>query len=61
MSSKVIERTDDIKALEANVKKKWNWSWMEDKDNDGDFMSEYIRKINQPGVALCIWCNKQLK
>ena len=54
MSTKVIERTDDIKALEVNVKNKWNWSWMEDKDNNGDFMSEYVRKINQPGVALYI-------
>ena len=31
------------------------------KDLNGDFLSDYVRKINQPGRALCIWCNDQLK
>ena len=34
---------------------------MQEKDSNGDFLSEYIRKIKQPGIALCIWCDKQLK
>jgi len=59
--NKVLERTDDLEALERKIKNKWNWSWMEQKDGNGDFMSEYIRKINQPGMAMCVWCNKQLK
>ena len=61
MNTKVLQRTDDLKALEVNIKNKWNWSWLEERDGNGDFLSEYIRKVNQPGIALCVWCNKQLK
>lgn len=39
MSSKVLQRTDDLKALEANIKNKWNWSWMQEKDR---FKETYI-------------------
>ena len=61
MDTKVLQRTDDVKEVERNIRNKWNWSWLEEKDGNGDFMSEYIRKINQPGKATCVWCNKMLK
>ena len=32
-----------------------NWSWLEEKDVNGDFISDYIRKIDASGLALyCI-------
>ena len=34
----------------------WNWSWLEDVS--GDFISDYIRKIDASGLAFCIYCNK---
>ena len=39
-------------------KNKWNWSWLEEKDVNGDFISDYIRKIDASGLAFCIYCNK---
>jgi len=45
-----------LKGIEKNVKNKWNWSWMEERDANADFLSEYIRKINQPGIAMsCVF------
>ena len=36
MNTKVLQRTDDLKALmEVNIKNKWNWSWLEERDGNG--------------------------
>lgn len=59
-SFKIIERSDDLKSLEKGVKNKWVWKWTEDKDENGDFVSEYCRKIKEAGCACCIWCNKKI-
>ena len=39
-------------------KSKWNWSSLEEKDVNGDFISDYIRKIDASGLAFCVYCNK---
>ena len=33
-------------------------SWLEEKDVNGDFISDYIRKIDAGGLAFCVYCNK---
>ena len=33
---------------------------MTEKDVNGDFLSDYIKKIDQPGVAVCSWCNETI-
>ena len=33
---------------------------MEEKDENGDYLSNYVRKINVSGSAFCICCNKPL-
>jgi hypothetical protein len=38
------------------VKNKFSWKWLEDKDDHGDFLSDYVRKIDLAGFAVCQWC-----
>ena len=35
MNTKVLQRTDNLKALEVNIKNKWNWSLSEERDGNG--------------------------
>ena len=59
-SFKIVQRTDGIKALEKGVKNKWIWKWTEVMDENGDFLSDYYRKIKEPGCACCMWCNRRI-
>ena len=52
MAYKIVDRTIDLKELEKSVKNKFRWSWLEEKDSNGDYLSEYIRKIDEPMFLL---------
>ncbi|XP_060764516.1 uncharacterized protein LOC132873191 isoform X2 [Neoarius graeffei] len=56
-----IARSADIRSIEGKVKNKFRWSWLKEKDANGDFLSDYVRKVDRPGYALCTWCNDLLK
>ena len=57
---KIISRENNKSGREVDVayKNKWNWSWLEEKDVNGDFILDYIRKMDASGLAFCIYCNK---
>jgi hypothetical protein len=57
----VLSRSANIKEVDRGVKNEFNWKWLEETDENGDFLSDYVRKINQPGRAFCTWCNDTLK
>lgn len=59
MDEEIVERSENtnFKELDKGVRNKWKWSWLEKKDENGDFISEYTRKIKKPGLAICTWCN----
>jgi hypothetical protein len=61
MPFKIIDRTADLATLERPIKNKFKWSWLEEKDVHGDFLSDYIRKIDEPGSVICDWCRDKLK
>ena len=42
-------------------KNNFNWNWLVEKDKNGMFLSEWVRKLDGPGVALCNICNSILK
>ena len=42
-------------------KNKFNWNWLVEKDKIGMFLSEWVRKLDGPGVALCNIYNSILK
>jgi hypothetical protein len=61
MSYKVRDRSADLKEVERGVENAFRWNWLEEKDKLGDFLSEWVRNIDQPGVAVCAWCNDRVK
>ncbi|XP_019731634.1 uncharacterized protein LOC109519504 [Hippocampus comes] len=58
---KQVDRQADLHAIDASVRNTFKWSWLEEKDVNGDFLSDYIRKVDKPGLAICIWCNDTLR
>ena len=51
----------DIKVIDKGLKNKFKWNWLEEKDCNGMFLSEWVRKIDISGKALCLLCNTVLK
>ena len=61
MAWREVSREDgSLKGIEEGVKNSFRWVWLEEKDQNGQFLSEYIRKVNIPGKALCTYCNSLL-
>ena len=61
MAWREVSREDgSLKGIEEGVKNSFWWVWLEEKDQNGQFLSEYIRKVNIPGKALCTYCNSLL-
>ena len=56
---KIMQRTDSLADIERGVKNKWVWGWCESPDANGDYLSDYIRKVNLSGAAIC-QCNKKI-
>ena len=52
------ENNKSGRGVDVACKNKWNWSWLEDTDVNGDFILDYIRKIDTSGLAFCIYCKK---
>ena len=55
-----VDRTSDLKEIEKGVKNKFKWSWLEEKDDNGDFLSGYIRKLQDSGYCYCLICDHKL-
>ena len=62
-SYKIVERDvgKSAREIDAGVKNKWMWDWLTEKDGNNDFLSDYVKKVDQPGVAICSWCKEILK
>ena len=58
MSRKIIDRASTFN--DKSVKNPWSWSWLE-LECGGAPLSEFIRKLEEPGKAICIWCNQDIK
>ena len=60
-----------LKQTEKGFKNAFNWSWLErtlnvkvglpGRDSVKIFLGDTIRKINEPGKALCDLCKDQIK
>jgi hypothetical protein len=53
----VVDRSADIRLIDRGINNRFSWKWLEDKDFNNDFLSDYIRKIDQPGYCICEWCS----
>ena len=36
------------------------WNWLLEKEFNGEFLSDYVRKISQTRVVICLWCKETL-
>ena len=54
-----MQWTDSLADTEKGVKNKWVWGWCESPDANGDYLSDYIRKVNLSGAAIR-QCNKKI-
>ena len=61
MSRRVILTREDsnVREIDNSVINKWCWSWME-HEHDGLCLNSFMRKLNKPGLALCLWCDKEV-
>ena len=60
MTEHFLERTADLKAVENGIKNKFRWQWLEEKDCNGDYLSDFVRKLSKPGLAFCVFCDQRL-
>ena len=62
-SYKVVQRNVGVSAkdIDSNCKNKWVWDWLSEKDVNKDYLSDYVKKVANPGVAICWWCKEFLK
>ena len=56
----VVDRSADVRKIDATVRDKFRWDWLENKDDNGVYYSDYVRKLNCPGKALCTVCNSPI-
>ena len=61
MSRRVIVKREEgnVRQIDSTVKNKWCWTWIETERN-GVCLNAFIRKLNRPGVSLCLWCDKEV-
>ena len=50
----------DIDKTDPQVTNLWKWTWMQHVVREQK-LGDTIRKIQKPGQAMCILCNKELK
>ena len=60
-AANIVDRTANLGLIEQGAKNKLKWAWLEEKDVPGDYLSDYIRKLDIAGQAYCEICKTQLK
>lgn len=60
MTEQFVERTANLKEIENGIRNKFRWQWLEEKDSNGDYLSDYVRKLSKPGMAFCLICDQRL-
>ena len=48
----------EIGSIDKGVKNQFKWNWLESEDANGMYFSEWVRKVDLAGRALCLICNK---
>ena len=63
MAFKIVEKNIGLDArnvIDKGIKSKWVWNWLLQKDVNYEYLSDYVRKIDHPRVAICTWCKELL-
>ena len=56
---KFISR-DGRENVDRGICNRFQWRWMDEKDTLEDFLSEYFRKLKEPGMAWCLTCTMKV-
>ena len=54
--SVIVNRISSVFIDSGDIANCWKWEWLGNEDT----LRCYIRKIEEAGTALCIWCNKKV-
>ena len=59
-ASVIVDRNSSVFIDSGDIANCWKWEWLDEVDGNEDTSRCYIRKIEETGTALCIWCNKKV-
>ena len=51
---------ENVKEIDKGIRNKFQWSWMDERDTFEDFLSDYFRKLKEPGMAWCLTCKTKV-
>ena len=51
----------NIKEIDKGVKNRWREDWLNEVDKIGKPLSLWCRKLNSPGVAICLLCKTEIR
>ena len=55
MAQNFIEKQGEADSVDRNVRNKFRFDWLTEKDIHSDFLSDWLRKRNCIGYAICIY------
>ena len=53
-----VDAPQKAREIDKSCRDKWKFEWMLEEDKNGDLFSSYIRKVDKPGMAWCLTCEK---
>lgn len=59
-----IDVGSDVSVLEVQngekVKNCWQWAWLQIEDANGNLFETWYKKIEDPGVCVCVACGRTI-
>jgi hypothetical protein len=44
-----LKGQENIAEIDVGMKNKFRWEWLQEKDTNNYYLSDYVRKLKQPG------------
>ena len=48
----IVDRSADVRKIDATCRDKFKWEWLEDLDDDGVYYLDYVKKLNAAGKVM---------
>ena len=52
----IVDRSVNVRKIDATCRDKFKWEWLEDLDDDGVYYSDYVKKLNAAGKVMWSVC-----
>ena len=56
----IVDRSADVRKIDATCRDKFKWEWLEDLDDDGVYYSDYVKKLNAAGKVMWSVCKSTI-